>query len=166
MGRNVHLNIWLPHNRNHAGWIRVEVDGVPQREFHILGRGSTTVKGKPTGNRNLSPFRFAGNTPTGTYISPGIEDTRTRDRSSYGPWGAVRLKAVGGDALLAERLGRSGLLIHGGSEGRFDGYRPTLGCLRLHNSDMQTLVALISGAGNNAQTQMCELVDVRVTVRE
>jgi hypothetical protein len=166
MQRDVLLNVLLPRNRNHPGWIRVEINGVPQREFHILGRGSTTLKGKPTLNPTLSPFKYAGNTPTGDYVSPSIVSTTDWDPSSYGPWGAVRLKAVAGDALLAERLGRTGLLIHGGREGSFDGYRPTLGCLRLHNSDMKQLIQLISNAGSNAQAAMCEAVSVRVTVRQ
>jgi hypothetical protein len=166
MLRDVQLNVLLPRNRNHAGWIRVEVNGLPQREFHILGRGSTTVKGKPTGNSTLSPFKYAGNTPTGEYVSPGIVSTTDWDQSSYGPWGAVRLKAVAGDALVAERLGRDGLLIHGGQAGRFDGYRSTLGCLRLRDGDMKQLIQLISNAGANAQASMCEAVSVRVTVRE
>jgi hypothetical protein len=46
--------------------------------------------------------------------------------------GAIRLKALAGDALLAQDVfGRKGLPIHGGPPGRFDGYRSTLGCLRL-----------------------------------
>jgi lipoprotein-anchoring transpeptidase ErfK/SrfK len=143
----------------------VEINGVPQREFHILGRGSTTLKGK-TINPTRSPFKYAGNTPTGDYVSPSIVSTTDWDPRSYGPWGAVRLKAVAGDALLAERLGRTGLLIHGGLEGSFDGYRPTLGCLRLHNTDMKQLIQLISNAGSNAQAAMCEAVSVRVTVRQ
>jgi hypothetical protein len=172
MQRDVHLNVILPRNRNHPGWIRVEVNGVPQREFRILGRGSTTVrdkatgKSKPTGNPTRSPFKYAGNTPTGDYDSPGIVDTTDWNRSSYGPWGAVRLKAHAGDALTAERLGRDKLLIHGGVEGKFDGYNSTLGCLRLHNSDMKQLIQLISDAGANAQAAMCENVSVKVTVRE
>jgi len=166
MNQDVHLNVLLPRNRSYPGWIRLELNGVPQGEFRILGRGSTKVKGHPTGNPTLSPLMRAGNTPTGVYTSPGVVSTTDWDRDSYGPWGAIRLKAIAGDALLAERLGRKGLLIHGGAEGRFDGYRSTLGCLRLHNADLKTLVGMISGAGDNATTQMCDSVSVRITVRE
>jgi len=109
---------------------------------------------------------YAGNTPTGDYVSPELVSTVGWDRDSYGPWGAIRLKAVAGEGLLAERLGREGLLIHGGSDGQFDGFRSTLGCLRLHNADMRTLIGIISGAGDNATTQMCDAVSVRITVRE
>lgn len=144
----------------------MEIDGVAQHEFRVLGRGSTIARGKSTRNPTRSPFKCAGDTPTGDYTSPGIESTSGWDRSSYGPWGAIRLKAVAGDALLAEQLGRYGLLIHGGDSGRFDGYRSTLGCLRLHDGDMEQLIRIISGAGDNALAAMCEQVAVNVTVRE
>lgn len=166
MNRDIHLNVLLPRNRNHPGWIRVEVNGVPQAEFRILGRGSATVKGHPTGNPTLSPLMNSGNTPTGDYTSPGIVSTSGWGGDSYGPWGAIRLKAIAGEALSAERLGRNGLLIHGGAEGQFDGFRSTLGCMRLQNHDMKTLIGMISGAGDNATMQMCESVWVRISVRE
>jgi hypothetical protein len=168
MSREVKLNVLLPKNRDHLGWIRIEIDGIPVKEFHVLGRGSMTVNGRPASKHpSLSPFAHAGNTPTGDYSSPGIVSTKEWDQNSYGPWGAVRLKAVAGDALLAHDLfGRKGLLIHGGLPGRFGGYRSTLGCLRLSNHDMRQLIQLISNAGDNAQAVMCESISVRVNVRE
>ena len=168
MPRDVQLNVLLPRNRDHPGWIRVEINGTSQTEFHVLGRGSTTVNGKPTSTHpSLSPFAHAGNTPTGNYVSPGIVSTTDWSRNSYGLWGAIRLKAVAGDAVLAQDVfGRKGLLIHGGIPGRFDGYRSTLGCLRVSDSDMRLLIKLISNAGDNAQAARCEGVSVRVTVRE
>jgi lipoprotein-anchoring transpeptidase ErfK/SrfK len=127
-----------------------------------------TVKGLPTSNHpSLSPFTYAGNTPTGDYISPGVVDTSGWNQASYGPWGGIRLTAVAGDALLAQDVfGRKGLLIHGGAPGRFDGYRSTLGCLRVSDNDMRTLVALISNAANNASAMRCEGLSIQVTVRE
>jgi lipoprotein-anchoring transpeptidase ErfK/SrfK len=169
MAKNVRLNILLPRNRNHPGWLRVEVDGIARAEFKVLGRGSTTVNQKPTGNPTRNPFYFAGDTPTGDYSSQGIVSTGDWEQKSYGPWGAVRLKAAGGDALVAERLGRTGLLIHGGSPGTpsmFDGYRSTLGCLRLSNSDMKQLVVLISSAGADPKALKTTAVTVEVNVRE
>lgn len=99
-----------------------------------------------------------GDTPTGDYRGSGVVSTAKLNRDSYGPWGAIMLKPVGGEALLAERLGRTGLLIHGGAEGRFDRFRSTRGCLRLHNSDMKTLADIVSDAGHHAR--------VRITIRE
>lgn len=165
MSREVYLDVVLPRNRDCAGWIRVELDGIPAAEFRVLGRGTRHVPGHLP-NPTLSPFLYGGNTPTGDYKSTGIESTAALPQASYGPWGEIRLKARYGDALLAERLGRDGLLIHGGAGGQFDSFRATHGCLRLHNADMKTLVGLISGAGDNATAQMCDAISVRVTVRE
>ena len=137
------------------------MNGLPQAEFRVLGRGSSTVS-----NPDRNPFLYAGNTPTGDYESFGLADTANWNQSSYGPWGAVRLKVIGGDALLAEQLGREGFLIHGGSPGIFSGFRPTFGCLRLHNADMRQLIRLIANAGDDARVAKCENVTVRVTVRE
>jgi hypothetical protein len=167
MSRDVHLNVLLPSNRNHLGWLRVEINGKPVSEFRVLGRGSATVEGKPTGNPTRSPFKYAGDTPTGDYISPAIVDTAHWNQSSYGSWGAVRLEAVAGDALLAQDIfRRDKLLIHGGAPGRFDGYRSTLGCLRLSNNDMRQLTELISNTGNDVLTASCESISVRVTIRQ
>jgi lipoprotein-anchoring transpeptidase ErfK/SrfK len=167
MSRDVHLNVLLPRNRDHPGRIRVEVNGTPIGEFHVLGRGSTTVNGRPTGNSTRTPFWDSGDTPTGSYVSPRIESTASWNQSSYGPWGAIRLKAVAGDALVAQDIfGRKGLLIHGGAPGRFDGYKSTRGCLRVSNDDMRQLIQLISDAGDSAQAEMCESVSVRITIRE
>ena len=60
MTRDVHLNVLLPKNRNHPGRLRIEVSGVPKAEFPILGRGSTKVGKKPTGNPSLNPYLYAG----------------------------------------------------------------------------------------------------------
>jgi lipoprotein-anchoring transpeptidase ErfK/SrfK len=169
MASNVNLNVLLLKNRRHPGWLRVEVDGIPKAEFRVLGRGSTTVKCKSnarvsTGNPTLNPYRFAGNTPTGDFVSPGMTSTADWPQRSYGPCGAVRLKAVGGDALIAEKLGRTGLLIHGGAPGQFDGYASTLGCLRLRNNDMRQLRDLLSG--EDPLKQLCFNLRVTVTIRE
>jgi len=43
VAQNVHLNVLLPKNRNHTGWLRVEVNRSPKAEFRVLGRGSTKV---------------------------------------------------------------------------------------------------------------------------
>lgn len=164
MAQDVHLNVLLPRDRDTPGWLRVDVDGVPRAEFRVLGRGSTKVGGIPTGNPKRSPIAYAGNTPTGSYESPGIVSTADWPQDSYGPWGAVKLKAVEGDALLAERLGRTGLMIHGGARGPFHGYRSTLGCLRLNNFDMKQLTDLLFTAGEDPQRRRSDEISVRVTV--
>jgi hypothetical protein len=164
MARKVHLNVLLPRDRNRPGWLRVEVDEVPVAEFRVLGRGSATA-GNPTRNQ----FAYAGDTPTGMYSSPGIVSTTDWEQRSYGPWGAVRLRATQGNALLAERVGRTGLLIHGGSPGSptvFGGYRSTLGCLRVSNEDMLRLRNLIFTAAEDAQARTSNAISINVTVQE
>lgn len=165
MSGKIQLNVLLPKNRDHAGFLRFDVDGVPQGQFRVLGRGSATLKGKPTGNPSRSPFRYAGNTPTGTYLATALKDTSGWDQKSYGPWGALQLKPVGGAALIAQDIfGRDGFLIHGGHPGRFDGFNSTLGCLRVSNDDMKSITSLISNAGDQTGDQMCEDVSITVIV--
>ena len=160
MAKEIGLDVSLPKNRDNLGWLTVAVDGATVYRFRVLGRGSATVGGVSTHNPSHSPLLYAGNTPTGDYESPGIQSTGGDGwpKASYGPWGAVELKPVFGQALAAERLGRHGLLIHGGAHGRFHGYGSTKGCLRLSNLDMKYLIELISREGKGAV--------VKVHVRE
>jgi len=134
----VHLRVILPRNRNKTGWLRLEVDEIPVAEYRCLGRGS-----RGPGDTTLL---HQGNTPPGSYSASEIVDTSGWPRKSYGPWGAVRLKATGGVALLASKFGRGGILIHGGSLGgasywRGQGsLRATYGCLRMSNADVKDLI--------------------------
>jgi lipoprotein-anchoring transpeptidase ErfK/SrfK len=169
MPREVLIRVRLPPNRNHPGWMEVEVNGIPRARFSVLGRGSSTVGGTPTGNPTRNPFEYAGDTPTGDYRGADLESTPpgAKNVSSFGPWGRVRLTAVAGDALWAQDVfGRRGLMIHGGDPGRFDGYRPTLGCLRLSNGDMRRLIGLIEEAGNDSIGARCDGVAIRISVRD
>lgn len=160
----IHLNVLLPRNRNSTGWLRVERDGVPLCEFRVLGRGS-----RGPGDTSLL---IQGNTPTGEYRG-SFEETMNRSVKSYGPWGAVRLKPVSGEAVLAEDIfGRRGLLIHGGSLGG-PGYwrgkaslRATYGCLRLSNGDMQSLRRIIEAEQYDEKRKICREPDIEISVNE
>jgi lipoprotein-anchoring transpeptidase ErfK/SrfK len=142
---HVHLRVLFFGNRDETGILRVEQDGRVVAEFPALGRGSR--------GRGDTSLLKDGNTPTGDYTATGLESTAHRNQKSYGPWGAVRLKPFGGQAMLAERVGqRSGLLIHGGSLGA-GGYwrgegalRATHGCIRLSNEDMKMLKQILENA--------------------
>lgn len=162
MANEVKLNVILPKNRDHTGWLRVEVDGFPRAEFRVLGRGSTT-KNNPTQH---GPFLEHGDTPTGEYDSPGVASTAGQNEASYGPNGKVLLEPRTGDALLAKWLGRDLFRIHGGAPGAFDNYRATWGCLRLSNQDMYQLRSLLSSASDDARNLQCKPITVRLTVRE
>lgn len=162
--RKIKLNVLLHKNRDLTGHLRLEIDGRVIGIFKILGRGS-----RGGGDTSL---RNKGNTPTGTYDGNTKVDTSKWSRVSYGPNGAIRLKPIQGKALLAESLGRSGLLIHGGDPGS-EGYwrgkgalRATHGCLRLSNLDMKTVLQKIAGATYNYRAKMCQEVNVKVVVSE
>ncbi|MCB0416094.1 MAG: L,D-transpeptidase [Bdellovibrionaceae bacterium] len=142
MPDRVHLRVVVPKNRNLSGWLYVELDGKPVTRMRVLARGS-----RGPGD---TQFLENGNTPTGVYDGSVFQSTQNFPVESYGPWGAIRLKPLSGNAITAEKLfGRSGLLIHGGSLGG-PGYwrgngalRATYGCLRVSNSDMHTLLQLL-----------------------
>lgn len=161
---NIHLRVLLPRNRNLSGWLRVEVEGTPRHEFEVLGRGS-----RGPGNTSLLEN---GNTPTGEYDGSNFAETSSLPQSSYGPYGEVRLRAIGGMAVLAEALGRNGLLIHGGDlsgPGYWRGQgqlKATKGCLRLHNRDVLTLRGVLFGQTKDAATGICKFPSVTVTVEE
>lgn len=158
----VHLNILLPANRNKDGRMRVEVDGRIASEFRVLGRGSR-------GPGDTS-FQSRGNTPIGKY-SGTFADTIEWPHKSYGPWGGIRLKALSGDAMLAESIiGRKGLMVHGGSMGGKDYWRgagslrATYGCLRISNYDMRLLSRIIEEASHNPIARVCSEPEITVTV--
>ncbi|MEL6671133.1 MAG: L,D-transpeptidase [Bacteroidota bacterium] len=158
-----HLRVLLPKNRNHTGWLRLEKGGKPVAEYRCLGRGSR-------GGGDTSMLE-KGNTPTGLYNGSQLVNTQAWSRRSYGRWGAVRLKPIGGNALTAQQIfGRNGLLIHGGAAGskkywRGKGaLRATHGCLRLSNQDMKKLMGHLL-AGSIGQ-HSCQEVSILVSVAE
>lgn len=157
-----HLNVHLPKNRNKTGLMEVKKNGKTLGTFNALGRGS---KGP-----GQTQFKTNGNTPSGTYKGTHLIDTKKWPQRSFGPNGAIRLKALSGDAIKAENLGRDGLLIHGGTKGRSDYWRgkgalrATNGCIRLSNEDIKKLMEMLYGAAyaNN----MCNLIDITISVKE
>ncbi len=158
--KKIHLRVIFPKNRNLLGWLQVGVDGVMVAEFRALGRGS-----RGAGDTSL---QTKGNTPTGEYSGQEVVETSQWNQSSYGPWGAVRLDPTAGSALLAEMLGRTGLLIHGGSlanRGPWkDSLKPTYGCIRVSNDDMKSLREIIEEAQDDGQS--CRQIVIEVTVTE
>jgi len=157
--KKIHLRVVLPKNRDNVGTLRVEVDGRPLADFRVLGRGS-----RGPGDTSL---RSKGNTPTGTYSANQIIETATFPQASYGPWGAVRLQPLSGDALLAEVLGRHGLLIHGGAPGTTGPWKgslkPTHGCLRVSNDDMKKLRGMLEENRTDGKSSLVSEVTVSVS---
>lgn len=158
--RNIHLRVLLPTNRDKPGTLQVEVDGRPVAAFSVLGRGS-----RGAGDTSL---QTNGNTPTGTYSANQITETRSLPQDSYGPWGAVRLQPLAGNAVLAEVMGRHRLLIHGGAlatTGPWENsLRPTHGCLRVSDGDMKQLRSILEE--NRTDGKSCVTTNVTVTVSE
>src|SRR5258708_36575878 len=80
------------------------------------------------GNPKRDPLQPFGDTPLGDYSCTAAHPAVTPHISrSYGPNGYVVLKAVGGEAKIAEKNGRFGLLIHGGDLNAKGALRPTFG---------------------------------------
>lgn len=117
---------------------------------------------KDKGNKGANPLYPFGDTPTGTYAVKMIRGTKDLDLKAYGPSGAIVLDPIGGEALLAEANGRTGLWIHGGDSGTGGGLRRTNGCVRVSNQDMGSLVAAIVAHSVKAADSAAEILTVAV----
>lgn len=96
---------------------------------------SAGILDKLTGAVRRDPLQYRGDTPTGIYALTFISRLARPPRGIGGLW--IGLDPVSGQALRAEQLGRKGLGIHAG---RGNGaLRPTHGCIRLRDADMQAL---------------------------
>lgn len=161
---HITLNVLLRRDRNIGGHLRLIHNGDPVAEYQVLGRGSR-------GGGDTSMLQN-GNTPTGDYSGNTVVETSQWPQDSYGPWGAVRLKPLDGNALEASRLGRSGLLIHGGSRGgkgywRGEGeLRATHGCIRISNADMKNLLETLNFISIKNNNSSCSQLDIKVSVKE
>lgn len=101
-----------------------------------LADNAAALKHHNPNRDSLLPY---GDTPLGTYNFTLVKTALTPKRS-YGPHGAIALDPTAGPALTAERNHRSGLLIHSGDPGKNNTLRPTHGCIRLYDDDMEILM--------------------------
>jgi len=154
--RQLVIRVLLPRDRHKVGWLRVEREGEVLFEVPVLGRGK----------RGRGVFATSGDTPTGSYGGEVFQDTSSWNQRSYGPWGAVRLRPMGGDAILAEAFGRDGLLIHGGASRASGRLRPTYGCLRVSNEDMKRIRGVVLGGRRDDESLMSVDLSVLVVVEE
>ena len=109
-----------------------------------------------------------GDTPSGAYKILNVANTgdgTPYDKDKFGPNGALRLDPVSGDAATAKANQRSGLMIHAGRPSANGGLRPTNGCIRMSNDDIQSLITAISllSAGENPLEQ-CNVDQLDVVV--
>jgi hypothetical protein len=134
----------LPENRAQAGSILLidrdqKIVAGPFLALGLANRETAKSQGNPTANR-LKPY---GDTPYGTYAVIDIVPTGKGSDfvgKNYGNHGAIRLKPVDGEAALAARAGRTGLLIHGGVSALHGRLRPTSGSIRISEGDMRKLL--------------------------
>lgn len=135
------IHIILERDRREPGMLIVpDVIAVP-----CLGKSDNKAAAR-VGNPTRSPIQRNGDTPRGSYMARvGIAYAWTASqRRSYGPHAVVQLFPQAGECLTAMKLGRSGLLIHGGdlaADGK--SLRPTHGCVRLANEHQAALVEVL-----------------------
>jgi len=154
---NLTIQVQLPSDRNKTGTLTL-VDPASGLSLFgpvpVLGRAARNtagMHGNPSGN-SLQPY---GDTPTGTYDVArivGNGNGTSRPIAAYGQSGSIVMEPTGGDALVAKKNGRVGLLIHAGrhvfsSVVDARALKPTNGCIRMLDFDMANLITTIK---NNA----------------
>lgn len=144
----VSIFVMLSKNRSKTGLIFIIEDNkLIATPFRVLGKADNAAAAK-AGNPDRDSTQVNGDTPTGEYSVPGfIETGEGTDYSdhSYGSNGAFQLTPTSGDALTAADNGRDGLLIHGGDLNDEGLMRPTHGCLRVSNEDMEAIMRTLNG---------------------
>ena len=139
------IEIKLDRDRRKPGTLMIaDVIAVP-----CLGKADNAAAAK-VGNPSRSPIERNGDTPRGSYMAQvgSTYAATAAQRRSYGPHPVIRLTPQAGECLTAHKLGRRGLLIHGGDPAA-DGVslRPTHGCIRLSNKHQGALVEVLKMSG-------------------
>lgn len=154
------LVITLPNDRNFCGQVElVGGSGDPVcGPFAVTGRSSDHLAAI---HRNPQRIVFLpyGDTPTGNFLIRSHVPTGKGSplaKSEYGPWGALVLEGITGDAAIADANGRFNFLIHGGDLSETGKLRSTAGGLRMHNAELRTLI----GAVNKSHCKSCEIIEV------
>ncbi len=137
-----------PFNRAEYGRLVIEDEGkILAGPFPCLGKGGRSKQAK-SGN-----WKLKGNdTPTGEYIG---EIKLWRPAEAFGPNPVIALDPIGGNALVAKELGRSGLAIHGGRDQNV--LWSTEGCVRVFDRHQAIIIAKLQQLG---------ATEVNVTIEE
>lgn len=87
-----------------------------------------------------------GNTPTGEYVVTGIlpAGSSSQDLAIYGIHPRLMLRGVSGEARLREQVSANQLRIHGGHM-KHGNLMATLGCIRVSDVDMRSLLTFLQG---------------------
>lgn len=168
MGELLQIIVELPDDRRSVGRLTLK-DGAGKTlagPFDVLGK-SDNLTAVAHGNAGRDPKQPYGDTPKGQYEVPAAVATgagTAYNPDSYGPNGGLVLLPVNGEALHAQRNGRTGLMIHGGKAGAGGRLRPTHGCLRLSDSNMSALMSAIRARATAGTRPICEAVRLNIAV--
>jgi hypothetical protein len=166
--KRVRILVDLPDDRDNTGVLRL-VDATGKKlagPYPVFGRSDQATAEKH-GNKSRDPLMPFGNTPTGEFQVPrafSVGDGTNYKASSYGPRAAFVLNPSGGQALLAKKNGRVGLLIHGGALGAHGRLRATHGCLRMKNEHLEELLVAIQVLMSDPVHLRCEVVELAASI--
>lgn len=151
------IEVKLPTDRTKTGTLKLIDEKTGLILFgpvSVLGRAASN-DAKAHGNPTRDPLKPYGDTPLGTYAVVSVLSNGTgtsRPVAQYGQSGSIRLDPTGGDAAKAKTNGRTGLLIHAGRHALSSliepkVLKPTNGCIRMRDWDMQGLIDAIRENG-------------------
>ncbi|WP_427181887.1 L,D-transpeptidase [Paenibacillus sp. TC-CSREp1] len=158
MGYHIIAN--FPTNRDYKGTLKVYSDNgdLVFGPVEALGRGSNDSK---NGNDHTNWKLQNADIPTG--VAKTVVYDKGSSQSSYGPHKRVWLhQAVSGNFLIAEKNGRSEIMIHGGDPATSTSLswyplRPTYGCIRLSNDNQKKLIDVLVKNGSSGKITVNEI---------
>jgi hypothetical protein len=162
------LVVVVPNGRAFCGRAYVVgADGITRAgPFRALATASGRV-GQKHGNPACSVLYPFGHPATGTYViasslPPGFVHTKRARR--FGRVGGLLLSPTSGDALRATSNGRKLTAIHGGPRDAKGRLRPTRGGVRLSNTHMTKLLAVINDAQRDGDpVSSIEIIEIDMT---
>lgn len=167
MTQTLQIVVDLPLDRTKTGSLRLVDDTgtTLAGPYDVIGKSDNGLAASH-GNPSRNPLLPYGDTPEGVYaVSRAVVtggETGYAERS-YGPYGALVLQPVSGDAQAAAAAGRVGLMIHAGDPGQTNPLRPTEGCLRLGNASINALMQALSNA-SQVDGISCQMTRISVIV--
>jgi hypothetical protein len=136
------LDVRLPVNRALAGVadLRSPAGDLLIAALPVLGKADN-ARAVAKANPQRDPLRVGGDTPTGAYAPARL----IRQAGYTNTYGRYKLSLIGvrGDALTAMQNKRSHLLLHGGHKTKSGKLMPTFGCLRMTDSELAALAAVV-----------------------
>jgi hypothetical protein len=157
MMATVRIEVVLPADRSKLGTIQAidTLTGLPVWGPNFCyGRADRGVA-KQHGNDGAVSTKKFGDTPTGSYQITGLRPVTEAEKPKYGAQDALKIDGVSGNAMIRKANGTNDLRIHGGRPTLGTALlRPTNGCLRLLDIEMQDLLAAVVADGNSFPLDM------------